>query len=266
MLKALMHFDVTYIPDGLCPPGAESTIFISEKVVLGSSVYIGPNTQIIGRVVIGRGVRIVGNSVLDGTDGPIFVATGTKIEPFAFVKGPAEIGKDCVIRARCSFRNSSCGDDCDLKGEIENCILGNRIITHASCIMYQLSCGNDCNLGAHINRTEMGHRVKAKYGNSNLLDAKIGNDVNIGAGTITANFDGTPEKKKTEVGEGSFLGVGTSIVATYPVRKIGRNVTTAAGITIRRDVPDNAFVGPDGIFRPNQLVNDGKGHWHRKKN
>jgi bifunctional UDP-N-acetylglucosamine pyrophosphorylase/glucosamine-1-phosphate N-acetyltransferase len=66
-----------------------------------------------------------------------------------------------------------------------------------------------------------------------LGDAEIGQRVNIGAGTITANYDGT-RKAKTTIGDGAFIGVDTMIVAP---REIGEGARTGAGAVVTRDVP-----------------------------
>ena len=92
---------------------------------------------------------------------------------------------------------------------------------------------------------------KAKIGQSTkanhftyLGDAEIGNDVNIGAGTITCNYDGK-NKNKTEIGDSSFIGTNSSLVA--PV-SIGKNAYVGAGSTITKDVPDSSL----GISRAKQ--------------
>ena len=73
---------------------------------------------------------------------------------------------------------------------------------------------------------------------SYIGDAEIGADVNIGAGTITCNFDGM-NKFKTEIGDGAFIGSDTMLVA--PV-KIGKGAKTGAGAVVTRDVPDETTV------------------------
>jgi bifunctional UDP-N-acetylglucosamine pyrophosphorylase/glucosamine-1-phosphate N-acetyltransferase len=68
---------------------------------------------------------------------------------------------------------------------------------------------------------------------SYLGDAEIGKDANIGAGTITANYDGT-QKHRTTIGDGAFIGVDTMIVAP---RDIGEGAKTGAGAVVTKDVP-----------------------------
>jgi len=82
--------------------------------------------------------------------------------------------------------------------------------------------------GARLGRrTKMGHH-------SYIGDANVGDDVNIGAGTITANFDGE-KKHRTVIGDGAFIGTDTMLVA--PVR-VGAGARTSAGAVVNRDVPD----------------------------
>ena len=78
-------------------------------------------------------------------------------------------------------------------------------------------------------RTRIGHF-------SYTGDADVGEDVNIGAGAITANYDGTT-KHRTEIGDGAFIGSDTMLVA--PVR-VGARARTAAGAVVTRNVPDGA--------------------------
>jgi bifunctional UDP-N-acetylglucosamine pyrophosphorylase/glucosamine-1-phosphate N-acetyltransferase len=86
-----------------------------------------------------------------------------------------------------------------------------------------------------------------------LGDAEIGSESNIGAGTITCNYDGK-EKHQTKVGDSSFVGTNSSLVA--PVT-IGSNAYVAAGSVITKDVPDNAL----GVGRSKQV---NKENWSNK--
>jgi bifunctional UDP-N-acetylglucosamine pyrophosphorylase/glucosamine-1-phosphate N-acetyltransferase len=87
-----------------------------------------------------------------------------------------------------------------------------------------------------LKKTVLGRGAKASH-LSYLGDAEVGEGANIGAGTITCNYDGTG-KHKTEIGEGAFIGSDTMLVA--PVR-VGDRATTGAGSTITHDVPDDAL-------------------------
>jgi bifunctional UDP-N-acetylglucosamine pyrophosphorylase/glucosamine-1-phosphate N-acetyltransferase len=88
---------------------------------------------------------------------------------------------------------------------------------------------------AELVRTRVGKNSKVPHV-SYLGDTDLGEDANIGAGTITANFDGA-HKNRTEIGDGAFVGVDTMLVA--PV-KLGRGARTGAGSVVTKDVPDGA--------------------------
>jgi bifunctional UDP-N-acetylglucosamine pyrophosphorylase/glucosamine-1-phosphate N-acetyltransferase len=87
-----------------------------------------------------------------------------------------------------------------------------------------------------------------------LGDTEVGKDSNIGAGTITCNYDGK-DKHKTTIGDESFIGSNTALVAPVTV---GSNATVAAGSVITKDVPDNAL----GLGRSKQSNKD---NWSKKK-
>ena len=104
-----------------------------------------------------------------------------------------------------------------------------------------------------VKNTEVGKNSKINH-LSYVGDSELGKDVNVGAGTITCNYDGI-NKNKTIVGDHSFVGSNVSLVA--PVT-IGVNVTIGAGSTITKDVPDNEL----SLSRSPQLNKSG---WIRKK-
>ena len=102
-------------------------------------------------------------------------------------------------------------------------------------------------------KTKIGKSSKANHF-SYLGDAEIGKEVNIGAGTITCNYDGK-DKHKTKIGDASFVGTNSSLVA--PVN-IGKNAYVGAGSTITKDIPDNAL----GVGRGKQK---NKENWSKNK-
>ena len=102
-------------------------------------------------------------------------------------------------------------------------------------------------------KTKVGKESKANHF-AYLGDADIGSDSNIGAGTITCNYDGK-DKHQTKIGDNSFVGTNSSLVA--PVT-IGSNANVAAGSVITKDVPDNAL----GVGRAKQ---NNKENWSKKK-
>jgi bifunctional UDP-N-acetylglucosamine pyrophosphorylase / glucosamine-1-phosphate N-acetyltransferase len=87
-----------------------------------------------------------------------------------------------------------------------------------------------------LKQTTVGEGSKVPH-LSYMGDAEIGRDVNVGAGTITCNYDGV-DKHRTEIGDGAFIGSDTMLVA--PVR-VGKGAYTGAGSAISKDVPDDAL-------------------------
>ena len=137
----------------------------------------------------------------------------------------------------------------------------------------QSNIGKDCSIGPYArlregsiieNEAKIGNFVETKKSTigksskanhfSYLGDAQIGESVNIGAGTITCNYDGK-DKHKTNIGEGSFIGTNSSLVA--PIN-IGKNAYVGAGSTITKDIPDDAL----GVGRGKQI---NKENWSKKK-
>lgn len=115
----------------------------------------------------------------------------------------------------------------------QNCVIG------PTACLEEVKLGANSHVGftAQLKRVEAGKRFIAKH-HCCLIDAAIGSDVNIGAGVITANFDGV-EKHVTRIGDGAFIGVNVNLIA--PVT-IGREAMVAAGSTINIDVPAYSLV------------------------
>ncbi|HEY8173898.1 MAG TPA: DapH/DapD/GlmU-related protein, partial [Dehalococcoidia bacterium] len=108
---------------------------------------------------------------------------------------------------------------------------------------------------AEVKGSRLGRRVKMGHF-SYIGDADVGDDVNIGAGTITANYDGE-RKHRTTIGAGAFIGSDTMLVA--PVN-IGRSARTAAGSVVNRDVPDGmTAIGAPARLRRRGSADDDAG-------
>ncbi|ELW9440577.1 bifunctional UDP-N-acetylglucosamine diphosphorylase/glucosamine-1-phosphate N-acetyltransferase GlmU [Pluralibacter gergoviae] len=165
-----------------------------------------------------------------------------EIDTNVILEGRVTLGHRVKIGAGCVIKNSVIGDDCVISPYtvVEDARL------YADCTVgpfARLRPGSELLEGAHVgNFVEM---KKARLGKASkaghlsyLGDAEIGDDVNIGAGTITCNYDGA-NKHKTIIGDDVFVGSDTQLVAPVTV---GRGVTIAAGTTVTRDVADNELV------------------------
>jgi bifunctional UDP-N-acetylglucosamine pyrophosphorylase/glucosamine-1-phosphate N-acetyltransferase len=156
-------------------------------------------------------------------DANVTIGVDTVIEPFTVLKGSTVIGAECRIGPHVYIEDARVGDRSDC-GPFAKLRPGTEV-------------AEDVHIGsfAELVRTKVGRRSKVPHV-SYLGDTDLGEDANIGAGTITANFDGT-SKNRTEIGDGAFVGVDTMLVA--PV-KLGKGARTGAGSVVTKDVPDGA--------------------------
>lgn len=194
----------------------------AEKLLLAGVMLRDPTRfDLRGHLSHGRDVEIDTNVIIEGN-----VTLGSRVK----------IGTGCVIK------NSVIGDDCEISpySVVEDARLD------AACTIgpfARLRPGAELLAGAHVgNFVEM---KKARLGKGSkaghltyLGDAEIGDNVNIGAGTITCNYDGA-NKFKTIIGDDVFVGSDTQLVAPVTV---GNGVTIAAGTTVTRDVAENELV------------------------
>jgi len=191
-------------------------------------------------------------------DSDVEVGADTVIEPFVQLLGKTKIGADCRIRSYSVIGNSVIGDRVTVKpGTIME---DSRVGAGAVLGPYShLRPGSDVGEGAHLGNFVETKKIKLGKGSkanhlSYLGDAEIGEGVNIGAGTITCNYDGV-NKHKTVIEDGVFIGSDSTLVA--PV-KIGRGAYVAAASCITEDVPADALA----LGRSRQSVKEG---WARAK-
>jgi bifunctional UDP-N-acetylglucosamine pyrophosphorylase / glucosamine-1-phosphate N-acetyltransferase len=180
------------------------------------------------------------------------VAADTVIEPFVQILGRSRIGPDCRIRSFSIISDSH---------------LAANILVRPGCIIDQSEIGAGAILGpySHLRQgtqiaeaAHIGNFVetkKVRFGRGSkanhltyLGDAEVGAGVNVGAGTITCNYDGT-DKHRTVIEDGAFIGSDSTLVA--PVR-VGRGAYVAAGSSITADVPEDSLA----IARSRQVVKE----------
>ena len=185
---------------------------LSEHCSFGRDVVIEPQTHLRGTCSLGDGCRIGPGSVLEDAK------VGNNVTVMLSVVRSAEIGDDVAIGPYAHLRpGADIGDACKI---------GNFVEVKKSRL----------NTGSKVNHL------------SYIGDAQLGAGVNVGAGTITANYDGI-NKHQTVIGDGSKTGANSVLVA--PVT-IGTNVTIGAGSTITKNVPNNALA----IGRGKQFIKE----------
>jgi len=191
-------------------------------------------------------------------DADVSIGMDTVIEPFAQILGRTTIGENCRIGACAILRDSELADDVEI-GPFT--IVGTSRLergVHAGPFA-RLRMDNHVEAGAHIGnfvelkKTRMGAGAKANH-LAYLGDAHIGARSNIGAGTITCNYDGV-KKHPTTIGEGAFVGSNATLVAPLD---IGGGAYIGAGSVITKPVPPDALA----IGRGHQFVKEG---WAKKR-
>jgi bifunctional UDP-N-acetylglucosamine pyrophosphorylase / glucosamine-1-phosphate N-acetyltransferase len=183
----------------------------------GGATLVAPETVFLSADTrLARDVVVEPNVVF----GPcVAVGEGTRIRAFSHLEG-ATIGADCIVGPYARLRPGAV-----LEGEVH---VGNFV---------------------EVKAASLGHGVKANH-LAYLGDSEIGADSNIGAGTITCNYDGV-DKHRTLIGERAFIGSNTALVA--PVR-VGDGAIVAAGSVVTRDVPADALT----IARGRQVDKPGR--------
>ncbi len=198
-----------------------ASTFIDEGVEIGPDTVIGPGVTISGDCEIGSRVTIGQGSVLTHST----VGDGTTVKPYSVLED-AVVGPLCHVGPFARLRPETVLD--------EGVHVGNFVETKKT----RLKKGSKANHLAYLG------------------DAEIGSGCNIGAGTITCNYDGV-NKHKTVLGDGVFVGSDTQLVA--PV-KVGDGAFIAAGSTITENVPSNAL----GMSRVPQTNKEGWAERRRK--
>lgn len=191
-------------------------------------------------------------------DSDVEIAADTTIEPFVQILGKTRIGSDCRIRSYSVIADSEIGDRVLI---LPGCVLDQSQVKAGARLgpYSRLRPGSEIGEGAHVGnfvetkKIKMGRGSKANH-LTYLGDTEIGEGVNIGAGTITCNYDGT-NKYKTIIEDGVFVGSDATLVA--PVR-VGKGAYIGAATCVTDDVPADALA----LGRARQIVKEG---WAKEK-
>jgi bifunctional UDP-N-acetylglucosamine pyrophosphorylase/glucosamine-1-phosphate N-acetyltransferase len=186
-------------------------------------------------------------------DDTVTIGADTIVQPHVVIAGETEIGEECVVGAGSHVTASRLGD---------------RVVVKPYCVLTEATVENEAQLGpfCHLRpRASIGARAhvgnfvevkKSRIGRGSkanhlayIGDATIGADVNIGAGTITCNYDGVA-KHETRIGDGAFIGTNSSLVAPLT---IGDGAYIGSGSVITKDVPPGALA----VERTQQVIKDG---------
>jgi bifunctional UDP-N-acetylglucosamine pyrophosphorylase/glucosamine-1-phosphate N-acetyltransferase len=185
-------------------------------------------------------------------DETVQLGTDVTIEPQTHLRGNTVIGSGCKIGPGCLIENSRLEENITILYSVisDSKVLANTRIGPYAHLRGGVELGENCRVGnfVEIKKSIIGNKTNVAH-LSYLGDATLGNQVNVGAGTITANYDGV-KKHPTIIGDGTKTGSNSVFVA--PVT-IGEGVTVAAGSVITHDVPDNSLA----IAREKQRVIEG---------
>ena len=205
---------------------------INENLMRSGVTLIDPaNTYISADVTIGR---------------------DTVIQPGCVIAGKSIIGEACTIGPHSEIENSKVGNNTVIKQSVvHDSEVGDKVtIGPFSHLRPKTKLGNDVKVGnfVELKKISMGNGSKASH-LSYLGDAEIGENVNVGCGSITVNYDGK-NKYLTKIGDGAFIGCNSNLIA--PVT-IGESAYVAAGSTITDDVPGESLA----IARARQTTKEG---------
>ena len=169
------------------------------------------------------------------------IGAGTEIKPNTTINGRSVIGARCTLGPNTVITDSRIGDECSVVASmLEEAVLESGVeVGPFSHLRPGSHLGTGVHLGnfVEVKASRLGRGTKVGHF-SYMGDAEVGEEVNIGAGTVTCNYDGE-KKNVTVIGDRAFVGSDTMLVA--PVR-LGEDAKTGAGAVVTEDVPDGATV------------------------
>lgn len=181
------------------------------------------------------------------------IGEGTVVYPGVLIKGPAQVGRFCVLEPNSVINRCELGDSVQVRA---GCYLQEAVIKEKAQlgpyahIRPGSEVGVDARIGnfVELKKVKFGDRAKASH-LTYLGDAEIGEDTNIGCGTITCNYAVDRKKYKTIIGKNAFIGSDTQFIA--PV-EVGDGAVVASGSTITKNVPAGALA----VARGKQIIKE----------
>lgn len=185
-------------------------------------------------------------------DAGVVIGADTVLLPGCVIEGQTVIGAGCVIGPQTHLVNVTVGDDVEIKHSVatDAVVEEGATVGPFAYLRPKAHIGRHAKIGdfVEIKNATIGEGSKVSH-LTYIGDAEIGKDVNVGCGTVTVNYDGY-QKHLTKVGDHSFIGCNTNLVAPVTV---GDHAYVAAGSTINQDVPDGALA----IAREKQVTKEG---------
>ena len=228
------------------------------------AIYLSEEPREVEGVNDRRQLAAMESEIRRRTIDRLMVESGvTFIDPAnAYISSRAAIGRDTVIHPNVTVEGASrVGEGCVIRSgtRIKESVIGNHVEIRDNCVIRDSEVGSDCTLGpmAHLrghavmqDGAKVGNFVEMKKSNlgpgskashlTYLGDATIGRDTNIGAGTITCNYDGK-NKHETHIGDNVKIGSDTMLIAPITV---GDRAVTGAGSVVTKDIePDTLVAG-----------------------
>jgi bifunctional UDP-N-acetylglucosamine pyrophosphorylase/glucosamine-1-phosphate N-acetyltransferase len=226
------------------PVQALVTDDLLESIGINTRVHLA-EAEAAMRLRLNRDLMLAGVTMMDPAstyiEAGVTIGKDTVVMPNTYIQGDTAIGEGCEIGPNAHIRNSQIGNRCKVfMSVMESARLEDDVdigpfarLRKGAHLMAHVHMGNfgevkDSTLGPGV---KMGHF-------SYIGNAKIGANTNIGAGTITCNYDGA-KKHPTDIGEDVFIGSDTMLVAPL---KIGARSRTGAGAVVTKDVPEDTLV------------------------
>jgi len=196
--------------------------------------------QEIAETIMAEGVSLADPARVD-IRGELDIGNDTYVDINCIFEGKVTVGKNVTIGAGCVIIDSTIADGCVIKpySVIEKAIIDNNVEVGPFTRLRpgaQLKENSRVGNFVEVKNSQLGEGSKANH-LTYLGDTEVGSNVNIGAGTITCNYDGA-NKHKTIIKNGAFIGSDTQLIAPVTV---GKNSTIGAGSTITRDVEDGGL-------------------------
>lgn len=244
------EYYLTDVPEILLADGEQISVYLHsdwrEVSGINSRAELAEFENLVRRNVIRRLMLEVGVTFIDPSH--------------TYISAEAQVGRDCVVYPDVQIEGKTViGDNCEIRSgtRITNSRIGDSVVIKDHCVIVDSDIASSCSVGpfAHLRmntRLEEGSAVgnfvevkKSRLGRGSksmhltyLGDATIGEQTNIGAGTVTCNFDGQ-QKHETIIGDNVKIGSDTMLVAPVTV---GSGSATGAGSVVTRDVPPDTLV------------------------